>query len=427
MPSYYLKTFSVVVFVLIVFVGIFNFVVDPFDLFPSVKIKNFNAEKTEFSKYLLLSKAHKIRFYRPGAVILGTSRAEYGLDPQHSAWDSSAQPVYNLAFSNGRIEESFEYLKHAHAHGNLKQVVLGADFFMFGAQFRLNTDYISSRLTEKGKESFDVGWFMDMINSLFTLDAISASINTLQSQGLGKTLLYQADGMRRSNRTWEQVRAKGGHNSVFLADIRHDLLFPAGLATFSLSDSYGKSSPTLDIFSDLVRFCLENGIELKVFISPIHAYKLEVLYHLGLWELFEYWKLRLTTIVENENQRMPTAETVEIWDFSVYNSVTTEPVPSKNNPDSRMKWYWEGSHYRREFGDKILECILGENLFDGCSLGQQLSSFKIVEHLADIREAGNIYRDSHLDDIKVLKTLIEDTREERDALRRRVGWQSSQQ
>ncbi|MBE9527113.1 MAG: hypothetical protein IME94_09095 [Proteobacteria bacterium] len=426
MPSFYLKVFSAVLTVLIALVGTFNFVVDPFDLFPSVKIKGFNAEKTELSKHLRLIKAHKVRFYQPGAIILGTSRAEYGLDPQHPAWDSSAQPVYNLALSNGRIEESLQYLRHAHAHGKLKQVVLGADFFMFGEQFRVNTDYFTSRLSKKGQQGIDTGWLMDIINSLFTLDAIFASIDTVQSQGLGKAMLYQADGMRRSDQTWEQVRAKGGHNAVFLADIHHDLLFPAGLATFSLSESNDKPSPTLDVFSELVRFCLEQEIELKVIISPMHAYKLEVLYHLGLWELFEYWKLRLTTIVENENQRMPTAETVEIWDFSVYNSLTTEPVPSKENPGFRMKWYWEGSHYRREFGDKILDCVLGDNLSDGCSLGQQLSFFNIVEHLAGIREAGNIYRGSHLDDIKVLKTLVEDTREERDALRRRVGWQSPQ-
>lgn len=424
MPFSYLKVYSIVLAMLLLLVGAFNFIVDPFDLFSSIKIKKFNTDKTEFSKHLRLSKAHRVRFLQPGGIILGSSRAEYGLDPQHAAWDSTAHPVYNLALSNGRIEESFQYLKHAYAHGNLKQVVFGVDFFMFGEQFRVNTDYVASRLSNTGR-GVDTGWFMDIINSLFTLDAVLASIKTIQSQGSGEVVLYKTDGMRRSDQTWQQVRAKGGHHAVFLADIRHDLLFPAGIATFSLSKSFDKPSPTLDIFSDLVRFCLEHGIELKIIISPMHAYKLETLYQLGLWELFEYWKLRMMTIIENENQRMPSAKAVKIWDFSVYNEVTTEPVPDVNSPDVQMRWYWEGNHYRSEYGDKILGCALNRELSLACPWGQQLSLFNMSDHLAVIRKAGNQYRASHIEDIKLLQALIEETKEKREALRRREGWQLS--
>ncbi len=425
MPSYYLKIFTSVLVALLLLVGTFNFIVDPFDLFSSVKIEGINTEKPEFSKHLRLSKAHQVRFYQPGGIILGSSRAEYGLNPQHSAWDSIAQPVYNLALSNARIEESYQYLKHAYAHGQLKQVVFGVDFFMFGESFRVNTDYLTSRLSLNGNKNIDVGWFMDIVNSLFTLDALSASINTLESQGKGKSTLYHADGMRRSDQTWGQVREKGGHHAVFLADIRHDLLYPAGLAAFSLSETYDQPSATLDVFESLVRFCLEHGIELKVIISPVHAYKLETLYHLGLWDIFEYWKLRLTTIIEDENQRMPAAKAVTLWDFAVYNVVTKEPVPSINNPDVQMRWYWEGSHYRSEFGNRILDCVFNTKISLVCPWGQQLSSVNISEHLTDTRQAGFSYRLTHKEDIKVIKDLIAETKEKRDILRQREGWQFS--
>ena len=290
MASYYLKIFFTVLVSIIIFVGTVNFVVDPFDLFPGPNIENFNAEKTEFHKHVLMTKAHAIRFYKPGAIILGSSRAEYGLDPQHPAWDSLARPVYNLGLPNGRIEEAFFYLKHAHAHGNLKQVVLGADFFMFGDQFRTNINFHRNRLSEANIDTLDAGWFKDILNSLFTLDAINASLHTIKSQGLGKSVLYLSNGKRSTKDTWKQVRAKGGHNQVFLSDIRHDLLFEAGLAAFTLGEAYNKPSPTLAIFSEFVQFCLEQGIELKILISPMHAYKLETLYSLGIWDLFEHWK-----------------------------------------------------------------------------------------------------------------------------------------
>lgn len=421
----YLKNFSIILASFMGIIAAFNFIVNPYDLFPAPQVKNFNAEKTEFHKHVLLTKAHAVRLYKPGGIILGTSRAEYGLDPQHPAWNSLARPVYNLGLPNGRIEEAFFYLKHAHVHGSLKQVVLGADFFMFGEQFRINTNFDRTRLSEAGDYTIDTGWFKDIVNALFTLDATYASIDTIKSQGLGESVLYLPNGMRNSKDTWKQVRAKGGHNEVFLADIRHDLLFEAGLATFTLSDEYDKPSPTFVIFSDLVRFCLEQGIELKIIISPMHAYKLETLYHMGLWDLFEYWKRRLTTMVDTENQRIQLPIPAEIWDFSGYNSITTESVPSKDNPNLQMRWYWEGSHYRHEFGDKLLSCVLGENQFDECSLGRQLSANNIEEHLANIRKAGDKYRTSHLDDIKILKSLIQETENTRNELRARAGWQPS--
>ena len=425
MASYYLKIFFTVLVSIIIFIGTVNFVVDPFDLFPGPNIENFNAEKTEFHKHVLMSKAHAIRFYKPRAIILGSSRAEYGLDPQHPAWGSLARPVYNLGLPNGRIEEAFFYLKHAHAHGNLKQVVLGVDFFMFGDQFRTNINFHRNRLSEANIDTLDAGWFKDILNSLFTLDATNASLHTIKSQGLGKSVLYLSNGKRSTKDTWKQVRAKGGHNQVFLSDIRHDLLFEAGLASFTLGEDYNKPSPTLAIFSEFVRFCLEQGIELKVLISPMHAYKLETLYSLGLWDLFEYWKRRLTTIVENENLLNKCSIAAEIWDFSEYNSITTEPVPSKDNPDIQMRWYWEGSHYRDELGDKLLECILGEVAPYKCSIGLQLSTINITDHLTKIRKTGDAYRNSHANDIKILNALIKETEQEREALRTRIGWQPS--
>jgi len=423
MASYYLKTFFTVLVSIIILVGTVNFVVDPFELFPGPSIESFNAEKTEFHKHVLMTKAHAVRFFKPGAIILGSSRAEYGLDPQHPAWDSLARPVYNLGLPNGRIEEAFYYLKHAHAHGDLKQVVLGADFFMFGDQFRTNINFNRNRLSEANVDTIDTGWFKDIVNSLFTLDATNASLDTIKSQGLGKSVLYLSNGMRSSKDTWKQVRAKGGHNQVFLSDIRHDLLFEAGLAAYTLGEAHNKPSPTLAIFSEFVQFCLEQGIELKIIISPMHAYKLETLYYLDLWDLFEYWKRRLTTIVETENQVNKRSIAAEIWDFSGYNSITTEPVPSKDNPGLQMRWYWEGSHYRDEMGDKLLECVLGEVAPGECSIGLQLSTVNISDHLSKIRKAGSAYRKSNANDIKMLKSLIKETEQERNALRTRIGWQ----
>jgi hypothetical protein len=49
---------------------------------------------------------------------------------------------------------------------------------------------------------------------------------------------------------------------------------------------------------------------------------------------------------------------IPLGDFSGYNSMTTEPVPPSGDTTSRMKWYWESSHYRKELGDLVLDRLL---------------------------------------------------------------------
>ena len=46
-----------------------------------------------------------------------------------------------------------------------------------------------------------------------------------------------------------------------------------------------------------------------------------------------------------------------LWDFSGYNSLTTEDVPPDGDSETQMKWYWESSHYKKELGDLVLDRI----------------------------------------------------------------------
>ena len=70
---------------------------------------------------------------------------------------------------------------------------------------------------------------------------------------------------------------------------------------------------------------------------------MEAIHARGLWKEFESWKVRVATITP-------------YWDFSGYNSVTTEPVNQLTNG------YWDISHYRSHIGDLMLERIFGGGL-----------------------------------------------------------------
>ena len=77
-----------------------------------------------------------------------------------------------------------------------------------------------------------------------------------------------------------------------------------------------------------------------------------------------------------------------IWDFSNYNSYNAEPVPEKGDLDTKMQWYWESSHYKKELGNLMLDRIFKythpERTVDD-NFGVLITTGNIESHLAQIR------------------------------------------
>ena len=130
------------------------------------------------------AKALAILKIRPKTIILGSSRTELGMDPNHSFWDF--QPVFNAAFGGADIYDSFYYLKHANSTGELKKAVIMVDFFMFNAQRKryVEEDYEFLELIEKQSELFK----LKTLKYLMSLQTIGDSFKTLMNKDLTNKL-----------------------------------------------------------------------------------------------------------------------------------------------------------------------------------------------------------------------------------------------
>jgi hypothetical protein len=126
--------------------GLLNGVVDPLGIFRWVDRPGFNHVKPVEAEHRRLIKAYGIRSIRPRGLIFGSSRAEAGLDPRHPAWPEPARPVYNAAFPDGNVYEMRRYLEHALALADVRDVVIGLDFFAFNARFGNRPDFTETRL-----------------------------------------------------------------------------------------------------------------------------------------------------------------------------------------------------------------------------------------------------------------------------------------
>jgi len=114
---------------------------------------------------------------------------------------------------------------------------------------------------------------------------------------------------------------------------------------------------TFDTFRQMIRFARRANIDLRLFLDPIHGRLMLALEDAGLLPLYQDWKRRLVQILAEES-RESGRHSVPLWDFSGFNRVTTEPVPPSNDRKTKVRWFWEPAHYKKETGNLILDRVL---------------------------------------------------------------------
>lgn len=140
-----------------------------------------------------------------------------------------------------------------------------------------------------------------------------------------------------------------------------------------------------DDFEEILKICKQRNIDVKLYISPAHAHlDGEGIAIAGKWEMMEEWKRRLVAITDKY--------AAPIWDFSGYNSITTEPVITP------MKYYWDSSHFTEVVSNLILKRMLApQGMQQGvpADFGIRISVETIEHHLTSIRQSRQRYIDQH--------------------------------
>jgi len=400
----YLKTFVYSVPIILVIIGLINLLVDPYGVYGVINVDGFNSNKPAMQSHLRMAKAYQVRLQKPRAIILGTSRAEFGLDPDHPGF--SHRPTYNLNLSGGNIYEILRYFQHVDAVTELEQVVLALDFFQFDINSQNSPDFYEERLATdvKGVTTAKTMPFRDVIDSVLTLDALKHSVHTIVSQAKKPT--YLKNGLLDPTAT---VRGKLigviGQRELFIRnEIRY---FNTTYDNFAL-ESDDKQRNSFASYRLLLALAYKRGIDLKLVVNPSHARQFETLAQKGLWSSFETWKIGLVEINE-EVAELADKTAFPLWDFSGYNFYTTETVPLPGDIVTKMKWYWESSHFTTELGDLVLDKVLDfdtQKRGEKVEFGVALTNKNIMTHLNDIREKREQWRELNPIDVNEIVELI---------------------
>lgn len=351
-----------------------NAAIDPYGALATPAYPGFNLYKPEQTKQVRLFKAIRLLDLHPDIIVLGSSRAELGIDPEMAAAGTTGVS-YNAALSGANMHEIRAYFDHALANqAQVKRVVLGLDFFAFNQNRLVQADFVAERL----EKHYVI--LQDWLRLLFSLAATQASSTTFAKNRPPRQQISYTPLGKRSEQTF--IRDNLPQQSIingFKYSLDKFLNDPA------MYNNYELSAGALADLADLVATCRDRRIELHLFISPAHALQWEAIDRAGLWLVFEDWKRAVAGIVS-------------LWDFADYNSISTEPV------SDRMTYYLDNSHYRERVGNWVLARLLEQGTAPD-DFGSWLTPATVETQLRAVRRHRQQWRSQHASELAIFENL----------------------
>ena len=402
----FLKNTFYLVFGLYLTIGVFNLTVDPYGIYNLLVIEGFNDVKPQNNQQRMV-KTLQLRKLRPKGIILGSSRTNYGLDPEHVAWRFDSRPVYNLSMSFISPAEIYKLLKYANSLNHLNEVIIGLDFFSYNIYQTdpISNDFLDLASVTKNGDIHISSLAKEFQNTLFSFTAIEKSFKTIFYKGSQFGSPY---GLKHHN----DKRSPRVLSNLFFSRLYKGLWFPKPNSKFCLYNE-NKESKKFEQLGKIINFSIRNNIELKIFINPIHADLLELMSFMNLWPLYENWKRGLVNLIATINKQKSKETSIRLWDFGDYNSITTEKIPLSTDLEKAMQGYFEVSHYKKSVGDIILDKVLthpNSQKITNKDFGHLIDIQNIEKHLKNIKGKQAQYHNENRDYLEGLRILWTNSR-----------------
>lgn len=365
-----------------------NYVTNPLGYFNGLPLaKTMNTAPQIYSS-LRYHKAYDVWRHGTEYLVLGSSRVGFGLGNLHGFFSGSA---YNNAVPGMQLYEIARSIEHAHTIKPLRSTLIGLDFFAFNKHTAkyANGFKPSRMLTVDMKDDAQrMLWrslISDVMEGLLSIDVFNATKERLFT-GEPNTqpgIILGEDGGWGGNKAAKRpvTAAKQlAHYKRVEGMYIKDVWF-AGGEKFEL---YGYDS-RLDIYRDMLRFAHEQGIQMRMFVTPVHARLLVELDELGLWPCYEQWKRELWEINREIATEFGTAP-FDLWDFAGVDDWSTENIER----DEMLDWFVDSSHFTQRLGKIMLEQMLQEK---DHGFGQKITNHNVMERrLEEVKQGLLSYR-----------------------------------
>jgi hypothetical protein len=364
----FLRHFFASIAAVMTLVGTFNYAIDPFDLWSAPRIEQLNTVKSIGNVRFV--KPLQIEVRQPETVILGSSRALYGLDPKDFPHPNR---TYNFGIHALTATEMRGYGEHILADTEARHLVIELGFYAFNGRQSATPAYDNAVL---GRAAL----LRALPILLFSQEAIGRSGRTITDSRKGAKLFNRSDGF-----------------AYFRLDTAKD---PVGeflnvVDQFSHSDQLYAGNPGFDRpmaeYRGLLATAKAKNVDIVSFIGPEHASLLVALDHNGLWPLYKAWMRGVAQVSADLG--------VPLWDFSGFNAYTTTPLKEG------YRTHFDASHFRPELGRLMLARMQGAP--EPRDFGVLLAPETIERRLADLDAGRARYRESHADDVARVVAVVD--------------------
>lgn len=342
-----------------------NYVLDPYLIhqWGSPQVQRLRQPVEKLNAW---GKAYAIAVYRPDTIYLGNSRTELGL----SVPVGGSERVFNAALSGSTLGDAIRMLGHARQSGPVRRVVWGIDAPSF--TLSAGNSELENAVLAKDDAYLVCRFLLDLQRGV-SLDMSSESLDLLRGSTPAVCRASLAGyGQRDKACMQHRIAGWGGTGAV------------VGARTREFLRGEGPRDAALPALETTLRQACD--IQWRLYINPTHAMTIDTLYWAARGPQYEAWLAALAGM----GQRLRDAGCdVRLYDFSGFNSVTSEPVPRAGDR-SDMRNYWETSHYREPVGTAILARLAGGPAA-GDSFGLELLPATIETHIGQLRAARAAY------------------------------------
>lgn len=365
------------IFAILILVGLFNRIVDPFWYYRDIEIEGFNAVKTKFERYERHVKPALLVREQPEAIVLGSSFSEIGFDPTNPDFtDHGRLKSMNFALAGAPWEMVQCEFEFAVSHAPIKRALVG---FTPG----------NLPLADCTKDYASIGQ-VKTVQLLFSDRALQASIDTIRDQK-NKMSSHTREGMYFMSQ--RKAGADNRFREMFIQKIKKYKQTKVDLHCLQLMDTSGtpailSSGAPLDLsgLKRMIKIAQEHGVELVLFAYPSHAYMLELVRQCE--DQNEQWQAmkQISELVDIESVKIGQ---VRAYQFFGYNNITAETIG-----DTPAQYWQDPMHFTFEMGSLMLT-----DMFVGSSpkLGRLLSPSSIDADYRDYFHGRTEYLQHHPD------------------------------
>lgn len=362
---------------LLVVVATLNALVDPYAAHGWIDLESLRPYRVRLISRV--AKAELLDRERCEVAILGTSRAQIALDPDYAGWDGAS--VCNLALTGAGLAELEHVYRYALRHDTLRQVLFEVDLF---DRRTPHEDFGLSRFNP------DLHPFDYASSLLLGASATRASLRVIRDLRRKRLAPHTYRGLTRLD--WAE-RPASVHER-FAWSLERTIGAPMS------SRLEGYDALGAERVARLVAQGRARGVEVTLVILPRHAISLQALREGGAWPTVERWKRDLVAALEGLDR----VEPVALWDFMSFDGYSAERVPpSSAGLDAEMRWHWDAVHVRPEFGNLVIDRILGGDGSNADSIGARLTARNLESHLARLEREGRQYPLRHPDELELLR------------------------